>query len=91
MNLTKPVPAKKPIRIILLVLAQYWNMYFERSFLRIGCTVEQIDRDSVIELAFAALIGAPDVNSRVEITSMLIIRQRSAHTDDEGRLLWEAQ
>jgi hypothetical protein len=77
--------------MILPVLAQYWNLYFERSFSRIGCSVEQIDKDPVVELAVAALIGAPDANSRAEIANLLRIRQRSAHTDDEGRLLWEAQ
>ncbi len=53
--------------------------------------MEQIDKDSVPDLAVAAHIGAPDVNSRAENVSMPRIRQRSAHTDDEGRLLWEAQ
>jgi len=52
--------------------------------------VEQID-NSVVDLAVATHIGAPDVNSRAENASMLKIRQRCAHTDDEGRLLWEAQ
>jgi hypothetical protein len=31
------------------------------------------------------------MNSMAEIANMQRIRQRSAHTDDEGRLLWEAQ
>ena len=53
--------------------------------------MEQINKDSLIELAVAAHIGAPDVDSRAEIANMLRIREGSAHTDDEGRLLWEAQ
>ena len=54
--------------------------------------LEQIDNDSVVELAGVPRhIGAPDVNSRAEIADTQGIRQRSAHTDDEGRQLWEMQ
>jgi hypothetical protein len=35
--------------------------------------------------------SAPGMNSMAEIANMQRIRQRSAHTDDGGRLLWEAQ
>ena len=53
--------------------------------------MEQIDNNSVVELAVAAHISAPNVNSRAEIANMQRIRQRGARIDDEARLLWEAQ
>ena len=66
-------------------------VFRQRGFSRIGCLVEQIDKDSVVELAVAVHIGAPNVNSRAEIANMQRIRQRGARIDDEARLLWEAQ
>jgi hypothetical protein len=53
-----PVPTKKPVHAIPPVLVQHWDLYFERSFSRIRCLVEQIDKDFVVELAVAAHIGA---------------------------------
>ena len=49
--------------------------------------MEQIDKDSVVELALVPHVGAPDVNSRAEMANMQRIRPRGAHTDNEGRLL----
>ncbi len=66
-------------------------VFQQRDFSRIGCFVEQIDNDSIVELAVAAHSGAPNANSRAEIANRQRIRQRSAHTYEEGRLLWEAQ
>jgi hypothetical protein len=40
--------------MILPVLVQLWKLYFERSFSRAGCFVEQKDKDSVVELAVTA-------------------------------------
>ena len=57
---------------------------FFKNRMRCGVLI----RISVVELAAAPRIGIPDVNSRAEIVNTQGIRQRSAHTDDEGRLLW---